>query len=183
VDEAPRVAGQYAGRQFVFDTVDEGLESIFERYEEEESRTYRTLVVHENAFFTTLSKRHFSRARSWIPRYLEFNKLATEFVFCLEANNVGVLMPLRLIGAFLEYVPSRLGQNAALDDAIACICAIYRPNDSTPLTDNKKIRQSYTKAIRSVRTHLAHPVMSKDAHVLCASILLQFFEVSLQDYV
>ncbi|EHK97162.1 putative Uncharacterized transcriptional regulatory protein [Glarea lozoyensis 74030] len=43
VDEAARVAGQYVGRQFVFDTVDEGLESIFEKYEDEKFQTDGTL--------------------------------------------------------------------------------------------------------------------------------------------
>jgi hypothetical protein len=172
------LANHYAGRYFVYDFVDEGLESLFEKYQDEQFKAHGMVIVPENHFFNKLSKRHISRARSWIPRYLETNRLGSEFIFCLHGNAGGVLMPLRMIGAFLDFVPCRLGQNVALDDAIACICAIYHSRDPTPFTANKKVRQSYTKAITSVRTHLSNPATRMDSDVLCASILLQFFEVS-----
>jgi hypothetical protein len=159
--------------------VDEDLAPFFEKYQISDLEAREMLAVQENRFFNKFNMRNFSRARSWIPRYLELNYLGSEFVFCLESNTDGELMPIRLIGAFLDYVPRRLGHNKALDDAVSCLCTIYNSRAPIPFTENKKVRRSYTKAIKSVRTHLSDPTTRMDSNVLCASILLQSFEVSL----
>jgi hypothetical protein len=162
--------------------VDEELAPFFAKYQISDLKARKMLVVQEHRFFNRQNKLNFSRARSWIPRYLELNHLGSELVFCLESTTAGELIPLRLIGAFLDYVPCRLGHNKALDDAVSCLCMIYNSRDSIPFTENKKVRRSYTKAIKSVRTQLSDAAACVDSNVLCASIFLQFFEVSLMSY-
>jgi hypothetical protein len=171
---------QYAGRQYIYDTVDDGLEWLHQKYQEDQIKTDGLLMVEENNILAYPGTRHSSqsRTRSWIPRYLELNRLGSELIFCLETNTGDQLMPLRLLGSYFDCVPCRLGHNVALDDAISCICAIYRSREPPPYTASKRITRSYRKALASVRSHLGNPALRNTSEVLCASILLQFFEVS-----
>jgi hypothetical protein len=171
---------QYARRQYIYDTVDYDLERLHQKYQEDQIKTDGILIVEENYILANPGIRASSqsRTRSWIPRYLEVNRLASELIFCLESNTGDQLMPLRLLGSYFDCVPRRLGHNLALDDAISCICAIYRSRDSPLYTASKRITRSYRKALASVRSHLGNPALRSTSEVLCASILLQYFEVS-----
>jgi hypothetical protein len=105
------------------------------------------------------------------------------FLLCLlhfihNSNNIkGALIPLRLVGSFLEFIPARLGRNAALDDAVSCLRAIYRGPPSIPYNIHRTIRQSYVKAL-SLRGCLNDSSLRMESETLCSSILLQLCEVS-----
>jgi hypothetical protein len=113
-----------------------------------------------------------------VPRYLGINRLEPALVYCLGSNAKGALIPLRLVGSFLEFIPARLGRNAALDDAVSCLCAIYRSSSSIPYNLHRTIRQSYVKALSSLRVCLSDASLQMKSETLCASILLQLCEVS-----
>ncbi|KAG9230099.1 hypothetical protein BJ875DRAFT_166932 [Amylocarpus encephaloides] len=178
VDESPRLKEQYARRRYVYDAVDESLETLHARYVDEGMRSDGMLVVQENLQFLRYSRDQ-SCARTWVPRYLEVNRLGSEFVFCLETHESGMLLPLRLMGSFLEYIPTRLGQNTALDDTIACICAVYHGRLATSYYADKRVRQAYVKALSSVRGQLMDSNLRMQPEILCASILIQFCELAL----
>lgn len=117
-------------------------------------------------------------AKSEVPRYLETNSLGKTLVYCLGAKVKGVLMPLWLIGSFFEFLPARLGRNEALDDAVSCICNIYCENPSISYSLHRGMRQSYAKALASLRGQLNDASSRMAPETLCASILLQMCEVS-----
>ena len=122
-----------------------------------------------------VDKIHF---KSEVPRLLEANRLGSALVYCLGSKVKGILIPLRLIGSFFEFIPARLGRNAALDDAVSGICAIYNGTPSTPYHRNKLLYQSYVKALSSLRVCLSDTSLWMEPETLCASTLLHMFEVS-----
>lgn len=115
--------------------------------------------------------------KSSIPRYHEINPLGPAFVYCLDSKVNGSLVSLRISGSCFDFVPARLGQNVALDDAVSCICAIYCRRPSISYTADREIYQSYVKALSSLRGCLSDASLRMEAETLCASILLQMCEV------
>jgi hypothetical protein len=120
-----------------------------------------------------------TRAKSEVPRYYEIDRLGTALVYCLESKVKGMVIPLRLVGSFFEFIPAHLGRNTALDDAVTCLCAIYCGAISTPYNCHKGIYQSYVRALSSLRGCLSNTSLQMESETLCASILLQMCEVSL----
>ena len=119
-----------------------------------------------------------THAKPEVPRNPEINRLGSALVFCLESKVKGTLIPLRLVGSFFGFIPARLGRNAALDDAVSCLCAIYCGTPSTPYNIHKGIYQSYVRALSSLRGCLSDISLQMESETLCASILLQMCEVS-----
>jgi hypothetical protein len=118
-------------------------------------------------------------AKPEVPRYHETNLLGSTLVYCLESKVKGTLIPLRLVGSFFEFIPARLGRNAALDDAVSCVCAIYCGTPSISYNSDKGIYQSYVRALSSLRCCLGDASLRMESETLCASILLQMCEVGL----
>lgn len=118
-------------------------------------------------------------ARSTVPQCLENNHLGSALVYCLDSKVKGALIPLRIVGSFFEFIPARLGRNAALDDAVSCLCAIYCGNPATPYNMHKEVCKSYVKALSSLRACLDDDAVRTESETLCASILLQMCEVRL----
>ena len=118
-------------------------------------------------------------AKSTVPQCLENNHLGSALVYCLDSKVKGALIPLRIVGSFFEFIPARLGRNAALDDAVSCVCAIYSGNPATPYNMHKEVCKSYVKALSSLRTCLDDDAVGTESETLCASILLQMCEVRL----
>lgn len=118
-------------------------------------------------------------AKSTVPQCLENNHLGSALVYCLDSKVKGALIPLRTVGSFFEFIPARLGRNAALDDAVSCVCAIYSGNPATPYNMHKEVCKSYVKALSSLRACLDDDAVRTESETLCASILLQMCEVRL----
>lgn len=125
-----------------------------------------TVWRHENALLrrTSSSARGTMQSIMTVPRCLEPNNsgMRSALICCLDSNVKRNLLPLRLVGSFFEFIPSRLGRNVALDDAVACLCAIYR---ETTL----------------IQYHLHDCALAMEPEALCASILLHYCELILGD--
>jgi hypothetical protein len=139
------------------------------------------IVVTENSphfLLASHDKTLIARARSEVPRYLETNPQGSALVYCIEGKVKSPLIPLRLVGSFFDFIPARIGRNAALDAAVSCLCAIYCGIPSAPYNSNRIIYQSYVRALSSLRCCLNDASFQMESETLCASILLHMCEVS-----
>ena len=170
VDEAPRLAEHYARRQYIYDDIDQNLQEDAVRFD-------GSVIVwkHSNPPHGSDYRTNKERAVSEVPRSLVSNPLGSSLVYCLESKVKGRLIPLWLVGSFFQFVPARIGQNAALDDAVSCLCGIY----CSPRGAQTRIYQSYVTALSSLRRSLSDTSLRMESETLCASILLQMCEVSL----
>ena len=123
--------------------------------------------------------RTYHTLNSTVPPCLESNQLGSALVYCLDSKVKGELIPLRIVGSFFQFIPARIGRNAALDDAVSCLCAIYRSNSATPYSMQKEACKSYVKALSSLQTCLNDDAVQMEAETLCASIILQLCEARL----
>ena len=168
MDEAPRLAEYYANRQHICDDIDENMLK-------DSMRSDSTVNMWKNlspshSLYNTINKRC---TTSEVPRWLETNHLGSSLVYCLESKVEGTLIPLWLVGSFFQYVPARIGHNAALDAAVSCLCDIY----CSPYNFQVSTYQKYAKAISSLRGCLSDTSLQMESETLCASILLQMCEV------
>jgi hypothetical protein len=89
------------------------------------------------------------------------------------------VMQIRNLGSFFPFIPPRLGHSKALDDAVQCICTAY----SALLCSNGAVigqdRREYYRALRSLRLACQDKNEVLSSNVLCAAILLSWYEVSL----
>ena len=118
--------------------------------------------------------------KSTVPPCLENNQLGSALVYCLDSKVKGELIPLRVVGSFFQFIPARIGRNAALDDAVSCLCAIYCGNPGTPYSMHKEACKSYIKALSSLRACLDDDAVRTDSETLCASVVLQICEARLK---
>ena len=170
MDEAPRLAEYYANRQHIYDDIDENLPDDSMRFDGTVTMWKNHSPSH-SSYYTT-NKRC---TTSEVPRWLETNRLGSSLVHCLESKVEGTLIPLWLVGSFFQYVPARIGRNAALDAAVLCLCDIY----CSPYNFQVGTYQKYVKAISSLRGCLSDTSLQMESETLCASILLQMCEVGL----
>ena len=170
MDETPRLALHYAGRRYIYDDIEKNTQ-------EDSVKIDGAVVVWKNSNSPDGSQYNANKecATSQVPRYLESNPLGSSLVYCLGSKVKGALIPLWLVGSFFQFVPARMGRNAALDDAVSCLCGIY----CSPYAFHVGIYQNYVKALSSLRGCLSDASLRMDSETLCASILLQICEVSL----
>lgn len=168
VDEAPRLAQHYARRQYIYDDMDQNLQEDSVRFDGTAVVWNSSISPHGSHYSTDKT-----RATSEVPRYLESNPLGSSLAYCLESKVKGTLIPLWLVGSFFQFVPARVGHNAALDAAVSCLCDIY----SSPYSFHKGIYQSYVRALSSLRGYLNDTSLQMNSETLCASILLQMCEL------
>jgi hypothetical protein len=84
---------------------------------------------------------------------------------------------LQSVCTFFDFVPSRLGQNQALDYAVSCICTAY----SSFLGSESSVvhrRREYSQALRSLQACIKDEKKALSSETLCAAILLGWYEVS-----
>lgn len=165
----------------MYDVIDLDLEEAYSRFADENmGLNGKAMAMWKDLHFQhgSLYKIDKMHVKSEVPRYLEANRLGSALVYCLGSKVKGLLIPLRLIGSFFEFIPARLGRNAALDDAVSGICAIYSGTPSTPYHRNKWLYQSYVRALSSLRACLGDTSLQMESETLCASTLLHMFEVS-----
>lgn len=76
---------------------------------------------------------------------------------------------------FLDFVPQRLGINAALDQAVECLCQAYSSCLSrTTLSDGVK----RMKALKALQTSLQDPDEALSDETLCAAVCFSWMEVN-----
>lgn len=169
----------YAGRKYVFDDIEnpeEGnspspeMNTILAGMEVVGMNFHFLQPSHDMSFKT--------HAEPEVPRYLEINPLGSALVYCLESKVKDPLIPLRLIGSFFDFLPARLGRNAALDAAVSCLCDVYSGAPSAPYSSQRSIYQSYVRALSSLRCCVGDTSIRMESETLCASILLHMCEVS-----
>ena len=175
MDETSNLTKYYLGRKYVYDTIDSNSEGAESRLVGESSVVKGIEVVWKNFH---ILKSH-DPAKSKVPPYLENNQLGSALVYCLDSKVKGELIPLGIIGSFFQFIPARIGRNAALDDAVSCLCAIYRSNPATPYSMHKEACKGYVKALSSLQTCLNDDAVQTEAETLCASIVLQICEARL----
>ena len=179
MDETTGLGKHYARRKFVYDVVDLELEEAYSLHAIEGAKHDGEVELWKNDnFLHGQLKSIGSQVESGVPRCLDTNPLGSALVFSLDSKVKETLIPLRLVGSFFEFIPARLGRNAALDEAVSCLCAIYSGTPSVPYTQNRGIHQSYARALSSLRGSLSDDSLRMQSETLCASILLQLCEVS-----
>lgn len=82
------------------------------------------------------------------------------------------------IGSWLWHVPPRIGRFAALDHAALSLALAYFARISTDQLLLRGAQYSYGLALRALATTIADGAKVYDAATLCATLLLQFYEVS-----
>ncbi|PVH74523.1 hypothetical protein DL98DRAFT_429329 [Cadophora sp. DSE1049] len=149
VDETQQLAKHYAARKYVYDVIDLELEDAYRKeLESSDSDKFSSLDSYQSYHPKSL----IARFTIDIPRHLESNPLGKELVFCMGSKVQGTLIPLPLVGSFFKFIPSRLGQNLALDDAVSCLCSIYLgPPSPSYAYHQRDIFQMYSRALGSLR--------------------------------
>jgi hypothetical protein len=80
------------------------------------------------------------------------------------------------VGGFFPFIPERLGLNEALDAAIPCLYGMYgdllagRNASATTM-------QGYVTCLGALRRCIVDPVLRMQSETLCASLIVQIFEV------
>jgi hypothetical protein len=162
----------------VFDVI-ENLQEACPTSPGENMRLDGIVATENNPHFLLAShdKSLVTHVRSEVPRYLETNPQGSALVYCLESKVKDPLVSLRLVGSFFDFIPARIGRNAALDAAVSCLCALYCGIPSAPYNSNRNIYQSYVRALSSLRCCLNDASFQMESETLCASILLHMCEV------
>lgn len=109
------------------------------------------------------------------PLMSEADKAASRLISMLNDSSGQKLCQIRSYANFIDYVPSRLGKNAALDSAVSSLCSLY----VDALTGNRTVEnlRLYGHAVTSLQACLKSPKLRLESETLCASIVLQICEV------
>lgn len=102
--------------------------------------------------------------------------LVRGLINALTTGSVGHRMS--LFGSFITEVPARIGHNAALDAAVACLVHAH-----SSLVHNRGANEIappvlYIRAIQKLQGCLEDPIQGFSPNTLCASVLLSLVEVS-----
>ena len=87
------------------------------------------------------------------------------------------LLPLTSIGTFFCFIPSRIGRNLALDDAMSCLCGIYIDTLTDKPTNSESAFRRYAKSLNSLQVCVKQPQLRRESETICASIILQLCEL------
>lgn len=109
------------------------------------------------------------------PLMSETEKAASRLISMLNDSSGQKLCQIQSHANFIDYVPSRLGKNVALDSAVSSLCSLY----VDALTGNRTVEslRLYGNAVTSLQACLKRPRLRLESETLCASILLQICEV------
>jgi hypothetical protein len=111
------------------------------------------------------------------PLMSETDKAASRLISMLNDSSGQKLCQIWSHANFIDYVPSLLGKNAALDSAVASLCSLF----VDALTGNRTVEslRLYGNAVTSLQLCVKNPKLRLESETLCASILLQICEVIL----
>lgn len=170
MNERPRLKKLYSRRKYVFESNTASPDIMrSEKVSLDSIESGSALFLLENFEVVSLE----------IPRFQGNNPLTTKLIYCLGCKVKGDLLPLWMIGSFFQCIPGRLGYNIALDDAITCVCSLYCDGSSNEYTKSKAIYSSYIRALSSLQKCLVEERLRFQSETLCASLLLQMCEVSI----
>lgn len=100
------------------------------------------------------------------------------FVSIIDNDRAQTLLPLQAVG-FLPSIPSRLGQNAALDAAIASLCSIYVDFLTAKTMGSNTTLQKYIAGLNALQGCVNDPRLRLQSETICAAIIIQMCEVCL----
>lgn len=104
---------------------------------------------------------------------------ASVFISILTNSKAQNLLSLQALGSFFPAIPARLGQNRALDAAIACLCSIYIDCLNSGSTPSRTTINGYVTSLDALQTCVKDPTLRPQSETMCASIIVQMCEVSL----
>lgn len=109
------------------------------------------------------------------PLMSEADKAASRLIAMLNDSSGQKLCQIRSHANFIDYVPSRLGKNAALDSVVSSLCSLF----VDALTGNRTVEgfRLYGSAVTSLQACVKSPELRLESETLCASILIQICEV------
>ncbi|KAH8697793.1 hypothetical protein BGW36DRAFT_379489 [Talaromyces proteolyticus] len=105
----------------------------------------------------------------------ESDGLASMLVFILNDSLGQKFCQIGSHANFLDYIPSRLGINIALDSVVSSLCSLYI--DTLTRKRTFKSLQLYGRGISSLQACLKDPKQRLESETLCASLLLQVCEL------
>jgi hypothetical protein len=122
---------------------------------------------------------HGSPHRSGIsphPSPTYYQALSRAFIDALSSGGVGHSMA--AFGPFMYEIPRRIGHNAALDAAAACLVHAHSSLVQRKPATEVATPRLYLPAVQALQTSLENPREGMSANTLCASVLLGLVEVS-----
>jgi len=133
----------------------------------------KTVVVSRNADHGTLStSSEVVSSIAWSPRE-QSTQLRLAFIKMIEHEDARY--NINLVTSLLEYIPMRVGSNMALDSAAgALVCCYGAVHAGTP---SLSAIESYSAALRDLRTCFENPTLSKSTETLCAIYLIICIQV------
>ena len=122
---------------------------------------------------------HTIRSYEWIcwPLTSGQEHDAANLVYIMQDSMSQMIFPLNSHGSFYQYIPGRLGRNAALDSAIACLCTVYADILAANGAISKDAWRKYAQSTGALRLCLDDPGRCLQSETVCASIVLQLCEV------
>jgi hypothetical protein len=118
----------------------------------------------------------FRVAISRLPRS-QSDQLATVFSYILNDTESQAILPLRSLGSYFLFVPSRLGRNPSLDDTISCLCAIYTDMRTGTPQGSPNVLKLYCKCLKSLYECLQDAKTRLEPETVCSSLILQICEL------
>ncbi|GAB1194901.1 hypothetical protein APSETT444_004153 [Aspergillus pseudonomiae] len=122
---------------------------------------------------------HTIRSYEWIcwPLTSGQEHDAANLVYIMQDSMSQMIFPLNSHGSFYQYIPGRLGRNAALDSAIACLCTVYADILAANGAISKDAWRKYAQSTGALRLCLDDPGRCLQSETVCASIVLQLCEL------
>ena len=170
VDEGHQLSKRYTSKGYGFDY----------EFNSSKSAAQDRVYLHEanDAHEILASKHGMLRIDvSWPPSATSGERIGSMLCHILTDPKSQRVFQLQSLSNFFQFVPSRLGHNAALDASISCLCSIFTNllNEST--TISKTTFKHYGRSIRALQSCLRHEDTRSDPNTICASIILQLCEV------
>ncbi|OAG03637.1 uncharacterized protein CC84DRAFT_1197332 [Paraphaeosphaeria sporulosa] len=102
------------------------------------------------------------------------HELARALIEAMETDDAGY--SISDFGSFMHEVPCRIGRNAALDTAVACLLRTRSALLSKNTLDNLQTPKYYLAAVQRLQRSLEDPVEGMSSNTLCAAVILSLVE-------
>ena len=105
------------------------------------------------------------------------SRLISALIYNIDPSiNIRIQLPWNF-GIFFEDIPSRLGQNEALDAASDAIVTAYTHYCAGDIGPNPKVLVKHSRALNALRRCLDDPVKAHSSETLCSIMLLMTMQV------
>lgn len=105
-----------------------------------------------------------------------YDGLARALIQAMETDGTGY--SISDFGYFMHSVPFRVGHNAALDAAVACLLRTRSDLVSNRSLSNSQTPRYYLTAVQRLQQSLEDRVEGMSSNTLCAAVILSLVEVS-----